>query len=1285
MYRIFLLLAALCLLATAHAQPSLQALENRWKKDRKEGEWQVKLSAHNRGTIRFAEGGGPAKASGRAWIAKELGLRQGNDDLAAKGTPVQHKSGVEVERLQQWFKGIEVAHGTVHISSKEGKVAAMQVEFYAIADNFSTTPSLGEAAALQAALTHIGADRYAWQDNGGKKPAGTLVIVEDFVKDSGTVRLAYRFDIAATRPLSRSQVFVDAHNGKLLLINPLIKHFEGREHRQKMGQKSAPQPYSTPEPMVNMAGSAATRYSGTIPLITDNGSAVPEKPFRLHQARNGHGIVTLNHSRTPYDNYGPNFNTAFTTDFVDDDNNWTAAEHSFNYDDAALDVHLAMQYISDYWKGVHNRASWDNAGSPMYSFIHVRDPGAPNAGFDNAFWDGAAMWYGDGSYFSTDGTGTVANPNGYKPLTSLDVSAHELGHAVCQATADLVYRRESGALNEGFSDIWAACVEAYAALGKNSWLVGEEITGDGYGLRNMQQPKLYGYPDTYGGTNWWTVTLGGCTGPVAEVNDYCGVHINSSVLNKWFYLITQGASAANDLGSRYSVSGLGFARSQAIAYLTELNLTPNATFADAREMSIAAASLLYGACSNEVVQVTNAWFAVGVGATASCLPVVEFTSTATTVTEGAGLAGSCSDTRVPIQVKLAAAPSTPAEVVFSFGGTAVKDVDYTVAQTTIPFSAAGVAVLDIYLKNNATAGPNKSIVISYSVNNNGGNAAVSGNNFQHTVTLVNDDAAPQSIAATPIADVVLVQEAFDASLPGTTFPAGWQPGAYYSGGNSVNRWVIGSGGGAGISGNAAYISNTSGTVQDFAYNALSATDRLLILPQLRTTGLKNVQVSFQYKVGGEFSNIGTSSAELWDYARVVWSTNGTTYYPLNDPATGAPLVLFGDGSSVRQFSATLPATLENMPAVYLALRWTNDAYAGNGIPVLIDNVLVKATRSGASIETQTAKTNEVNILAGAAVSFIATDGGKNLVARIANASTKVDCLSAGLVQSGTGMVPLQLGGKSFMRSSKVVALKPAVPNAATSYTATIYFTTAELAGWPAAEIANLKILKVKDGVDLSGPISEADAQLVVPAVEDRSAAAGYYAFTGTFNGFSQFMLVSQNSVLPVQLVQFDAVPAGAAIKLDWKTENEQHNQGFWVERSSGGNAFEKLAWIPASGNSAGRYGYLDAAAKEGVLYTYRLQQQDVDGRGTYSPYRSARRGALAAHLVVAPNPASSFTEITLPSGAAQHVWLTDSRGNTVRQWQQLQGGARHRISLQGLAPGLYLLRVGGELRKLVVR
>ena len=175
-------------------------------------------------------------------------------------------------------------------------------------------------------------------------------------------------------------------------------------------------------------------------------------------------------------------------------------------------------------------------------------------------------------------------------------------------------------MNEGFSDIWGAAVEHFAKGNGNDlapsasvWLIGDEIDrrNGSSALRSMSNPNDRNQPDTYGGTNWKEPNCGTPT----RSNDYCGVHTNSGVLNYWFYLLTVGGSGTNDVNNAFNVTGIGMAKAAKISYRLEANyLSANSTFANARTGAITAAEDLYGANSNEVKSVTNAWHAVGVGA-----------------------------------------------------------------------------------------------------------------------------------------------------------------------------------------------------------------------------------------------------------------------------------------------------------------------------------------------------------------------------------------------------------------------------------------------------------------------------------------------------------------------------------------------------------------------------------------------------------------------------------------------------------------------------------------------
>ena len=183
--------------------------------------------------------------------------------------------------------------------------------------------------------------------------------------------------------------------------------------------------------------------------------------------------------------------------------------------------------------------------------------------------------------------------------------AHEYGHAVDAAEANLEYQGESGALDESFADIYGCLVEEYA-LGSNDWLMGEErCTG---AIRNIGNPNDEGDPDTYGGTYWASTAQGAA--------DEGGVHTNSGVQNFWFYLLSNGGSGTNDHGWGYGITGIGTSAAGQIAYRNHTTyLTSNSNYASARQGAIQAAADLFGNCSVQQQQTANAWRAVGVGPT----------------------------------------------------------------------------------------------------------------------------------------------------------------------------------------------------------------------------------------------------------------------------------------------------------------------------------------------------------------------------------------------------------------------------------------------------------------------------------------------------------------------------------------------------------------------------------------------------------------------------------------------------------------------------------------------
>ncbi len=560
------------------------------------------------GLIKVDPSLGQSLSNSKTVIQQNLKLAPNNDFKLE--TQEVDQLGFTHQRFQQTYKGIPVAFAMPTVHAKDGKVATISGEFYDIKE-MSVEPQLNASSAFAKAIAHTSASSYLWEDVdasrelGYEKPSGELLLLPLFEGDKVTVKLAYKFVIFTIVPLGGGDLYIDAVDGRALFFNNRVLHLDNFGHDGRALSTNTNAEALEAEAIVEtfedyVAGSAATRYSGTRTIETTAAGS----NFTLNDA--GRSVFTRNANNLAPSGSSLPYITNYT-EFTDGDNNWIEYDNPAK-DNAALDAHWGAMQTYDYWLNVHNRDSYDNAGAQLRSYVHVDN------NYDNAFWFLSVMSYGDGSSNGSEGSGF------FDALTSLDVAAHEIGHAVTQFTANLAYQRESGALNEGYSDIWGAAVEHFAkgngidsAPSAEIWLIGDEIDRrlGSAALRSMSDPKSLGQPDTYGGSFWINPSCGTPT----QSNDYCGVHTNSGVLNHMFYLSVAGGSGTNDVGDVYNVAGIGMDKSAKIAYRAINNyLSANSTFDQARTAFIQSAIDLYGAAGPEEIAVTDAMYAVNVGA-----------------------------------------------------------------------------------------------------------------------------------------------------------------------------------------------------------------------------------------------------------------------------------------------------------------------------------------------------------------------------------------------------------------------------------------------------------------------------------------------------------------------------------------------------------------------------------------------------------------------------------------------------------------------------------------------
>lgn len=270
----------------------------------------------------------------------------------------------------------------------------------------------------------------------------------------------------------------------------------------------------------------------------NSASQMPDEPMGA--------IVTLDAKNT-----SPEVSQSFDFDFVKSGNT------TFN-NTAGVSAHWNSIKSYQYFKNKFNRNSIDGNGGNIIAFINVAEN--DGSSMENAFWNGAAMWYGNG--------GSTFR----KLARGLDVGGHEMSHGVIEKTANLEYQDESGALNESFADIFGAMID------EGDWQIGEDVMQPNTHtcLRDMANPNN-GVSQS---SPFWQPN---------HVNqqyfgnqDNGGVHINSGITNRAYYLFATNAA-------------VGTAKAEQVYYKALRDyLTKSSKFVDCRIAVLQAANELYG-------------------------------------------------------------------------------------------------------------------------------------------------------------------------------------------------------------------------------------------------------------------------------------------------------------------------------------------------------------------------------------------------------------------------------------------------------------------------------------------------------------------------------------------------------------------------------------------------------------------------------------------------------------------------------------------------------------------
>jgi thermolysin len=488
-----------------------------------------------------------------------------------------------IERLQQFHRGVPIWGAEVVRDSERG----LPVSIFGVLSpdlTLSVDPSLSLEQGREALFRIGGADAAVLA-------LPQLVIVR---LDDGDHRLAYTGVVSGGGQVLR--VFLDAHTGA-----ELLRYSEIQTQQQAVG--------------------TGRGVLGDLKKLSVEAEAGRYVAFDTHRPP---VIATHDMHRNLTRSISVLFENGdlFASDQASDaDNDWT--------DPAVVDAHVHVSWTYDYFFKRFGRHGLDDRESPMIILTNALSqqdalsfsPSSAVVGFlvVNAAWcggcgpDGAGvMFFGNGipPGYSFPSSHWLAGRNVTYLAGSLDIAAHELTHAVTQFSSGLIYRNESGALNEAFSDMMGTSAEFFyhpagSGLGRADYLMGEDSfrassSDSQSGIRSMENPSLFGDPDHF-------------TRRMTGSGDNGGVHANSAIPNQAFFLAIEGGTNRT---SGLSVQGVGAGNREQIEkvfYRAFVSLLPaNSTFSTARAATVRAAQDLYGGGGPVERAVTQAWAAVGI-------------------------------------------------------------------------------------------------------------------------------------------------------------------------------------------------------------------------------------------------------------------------------------------------------------------------------------------------------------------------------------------------------------------------------------------------------------------------------------------------------------------------------------------------------------------------------------------------------------------------------------------------------------------------------------------------
>jgi len=533
-------------------------------------------------------------------VSKSLGITDAAQEFLALEQHADEQEQTHV-RLQQQFQGIPVWGSELLLHSKDGSPYMLNGRYYPTPELETIAAGITQAKALELALSEV-KEHTSYVEvpatqrhllSGDQQTAELVVYHID--NDHEQEVLAWHITLLPNL-MHRWEYFIHANTGEVLhQYKSMCQFFHGlvpgTEHGHDHCNHHADQ---VEEPAIDESPLKTSRINGEETATARDLKGI-NRTIRVYET--GGTFYMIDASRemhNPSLSSFPNnpigtiwsinaFNTSPTNNSFQYDH-VTSGNNSWN-DRTSVSAHFNGGLAYNYFRDNFIRNSINGNGGNIISFINVaEEDGSP---MDNAFWNGAAMFYGNGNVAFN------------APLAKAeDVAGHEMAHGVIQNTANLDYENESGALNESYADIFGAMID------RDDWQIGEEIANPSVfptgAMRDLQNPNNGG--NGLGDNGWQPAHMDEFVNlPNTPQGDNGGVHINSGIVNRAYYLFATDPAVGKE-------------RAEQVYYkaLTDY-LVRSSRFIDMRIAAVQAATDRHGAGSAVVQAAERAFNMVGIG------------------------------------------------------------------------------------------------------------------------------------------------------------------------------------------------------------------------------------------------------------------------------------------------------------------------------------------------------------------------------------------------------------------------------------------------------------------------------------------------------------------------------------------------------------------------------------------------------------------------------------------------------------------------------------------------